>query len=92
MAAPVTVPRLGWTMDEGTFAGWLKQDGDAVRPGDALFALESEKSTEQVEALDAGTLRLLPDGPRLGDVVRVGQVLAYLAGEGEDLASRCYRL
>jgi len=87
MAAPVTVPRLGWTMDEGTFAGWLKQDGDAVRPGDALFTLESEKSTEPIEAIDAGTLRLLPDGPRTGDVVRVGQVLAYLTAEGEDLAS-----
>ena len=37
MAVPVTVPRLGWSMDEGTFVEWLKHDGDPVRPGEALF-------------------------------------------------------
>ena len=36
MAHEITVPRLGWTMEEGTFAGWLKADGDTVREGDVL--------------------------------------------------------
>lgn len=87
MAIPVTVPRLGWSMEEGTFAGWLKADGDAVRPGEALFALESDKATENVEAIDAGILRLPADGPRPGDVVQVGQVLAHLMAADEAAAT-----
>jgi pyruvate dehydrogenase E2 component (dihydrolipoamide acetyltransferase) len=83
VAITITVPRLGWSMEEGTFAGWLKQDGDRVNPGDRLFALESEKATEEIEALDGGILRVGPDGPKPGDTVKVGQVLAYLVAEGE---------
>src|SRR5205823_9299275 len=83
VAEAITVPRLGWSMEEGTFAGWLKQDGDQIKPGDALFVLESDKAAEEIEALDAGILRLLPEGPKGGDTVRVGQVLAYLAAAGE---------
>jgi pyruvate/2-oxoglutarate dehydrogenase complex dihydrolipoamide acyltransferase (E2) component len=72
MAVAITIPRLGWNMDEGVFAGWLKQDGDEVRPGDALFRLESDKATEDVESLDGGTLRIAPGGPKEGDTVAVG--------------------
>ncbi len=85
MPVPVTVPRLGWSMEEGIFAGWLKQDGDPVRPGDALFSLESDKATEEIESLDEGVLRIPPDGPRPGDSVPVGKVLAYLLQPGESL-------
>jgi pyruvate dehydrogenase E2 component (dihydrolipoamide acetyltransferase) len=83
MATPITVPRLGWSMDEGTFVGWLKRDGEPVRPGEPLFSLESDKATEQIEAIDAGVLRIPPDGPKPGDKVTVGQVLAQLVAEGE---------
>ena len=83
MATAITVPRLGWSMDEGTFVGWLKRDGEEVRPGDPLFSLESDKATEQIEAVDAGTLRIPPDGPKPGDKVIVGQVLAQLIADGE---------
>jgi pyruvate dehydrogenase E2 component (dihydrolipoamide acetyltransferase) len=83
VAVPVPVPRFGWSMDEGTFVEWLKHDGDAVRPGDALFLLESDKAAESVEALDAGILRIAAGGPKPGEVVRVGQVLAYVVAEGE---------
>ncbi len=83
MAIAITVPRLGWSMEEGTFLGWLKQDGDPVKPGEALFTLEGEKAAEEIEALDAGILRLPPDGPKPGDKVLVGQVLAHLVGVGE---------
>lgn len=85
MAISVTVPRLGWSMEEGTFVEWLKADGDTVRLGDPLFSLESDKSTETVEAIDAGVLRIPADGPRGGDKVRVGQVIAYLVAAGEAL-------
>ncbi|MGH7169026.1 MAG: E3 binding domain-containing protein, partial [Gemmataceae bacterium] len=83
MATEIIVPRLGWSMEEGTFAGWLKQDGERIQPGDALFVLESDKSAEQIEAVDAGILHLPADGPETGDVVKVGQVLAHLVAEGE---------
>jgi pyruvate dehydrogenase E2 component (dihydrolipoyllysine-residue acetyltransferase) len=85
MSIPVCVPRSGWSMEEGTFVAWIKKDGDLVRPGDALFVLETEKASEEIETLDGGLLRLLPGGPKPGDVVKVGQVLAYLLKEGENL-------
>ncbi|MCL6504665.1 MAG: 2-oxo acid dehydrogenase subunit E2 [Pirellulales bacterium] len=85
MALPVTIPRLGWTMEEGTFTEWLKQDGALIAEGDELFTLESDKATEAVAALASGTLRILPGGPRPGDTVRVGQVIAYLLQAGESL-------
>src|SRR5262249_32857213 len=83
MAAPVTVPRLGWSMEEGTLLEWLKQGGDLVRPGDPLCVLESEKAAEQIEAIDGGILRIPGDAPKPGDRVQVGQVLAYLSAKDE---------
>jgi pyruvate dehydrogenase E2 component (dihydrolipoamide acetyltransferase) len=83
MAVAVTVPRLGWNMDEGVFVGWLKADGEAVRAGEPLFALEGEKATQEVEALDDGTLHIPPDAPRPGDRVPVGAVVGYLVRAGE---------
>src|SRR5262249_4373267 len=87
MAATVTVPRLGWSMEEGTFVEWLKQDGDTVAVGEPLFVLEGARAAPPVEALGAGTRRIGPDGPRPGDRVVVGQVLAHLLAEGEDVPS-----
>jgi pyruvate dehydrogenase E2 component (dihydrolipoamide acetyltransferase) len=84
---PITVPRLDWSMDEGTFGGWLKPDGARVTPGEPLFILESDKATQEIEALDAGILRLSANGPNAGDKVQVGQVLAYVAAEGEAIAA-----
>lgn len=77
-------------MEEGTFGGWLKQDGDAVRPGDPLFILEGEKAAQDIESLDAGILRIPPDAPQAGQTVKVGQVLAYLEGAeaGETMAGQ----
>ncbi len=83
MAIEVTVPRLGWSMDEGTLTEWLKRDGDTVRKGDMLFVLEGDKATQEVESFDEGILKLLPRGPQPGDAVQVGQLLAYLVAEGE---------
>ncbi len=83
MAISVTVPRLGWSMEEGTLLEWRKRDGDRIRPGDALFVLESEKAAEEVEALDGGILHIPADAPKPGDRVRVGEVLAHLVAEGE---------
>ncbi len=83
MAITITVPRLGWSMEEGIFGEWLKQAGEPVAAGEPLFSLESDKVTMDVESLDSGTLHLLEAGPRSGDVVTVGQILGYLLLPGE---------
>ena len=89
MAIEVTVPRLGWSMDEGVFVEWLKGEGDHVESGDMLFILEGEKAAEEIESFDAGILRLPPDGPNPGDVVLVGQVIGFLCESDEDPPMSC---
>ena len=73
-------------MEEGTFLGWLKQDGDEVCEGDALYTLESDKSAQEVEATGAGILRISPHAPSAGGIVRVGALLGFLAAEGENVS------
>jgi pyruvate dehydrogenase E2 component (dihydrolipoamide acetyltransferase) len=91
MAIPITIPRLGWNMEEGVFVGWLKADGATVRPGEPLFSLESEKATEEIECLDAGTLARLPQGPQPGDRLAVGTVIGYLLAAGETIPNEAER-
>ncbi len=86
MPIAITVPRLGWSMEEGTFVAWLKRPGEAVKTGDLLFTLENEKATQDVEATDSGILRLPPDAPQAGAVVKVGALLGYLDVESEGAA------
>jgi pyruvate dehydrogenase E2 component (dihydrolipoamide acetyltransferase) len=83
MAIPITVPRLGWNMDQGVFVGWLKAEGAAVRAGQALFTLESDKATEDIEGFDDGVLHIPAGGPSKGDVVAVGAVIGFLLQPGE---------
>jgi pyruvate dehydrogenase E2 component (dihydrolipoamide acetyltransferase) len=88
MAVEITIPRLGWNMEEGVFVGWLKRHGESVSPGDALFTLEGEKATEDIECLDKGILRIAPDGPAAGDKVAVGAVIGYVAEANEEWSAR----
>ena len=83
MPTEITVPRLGWSMEEAIFAAWLKPSGEAIRAGDLLFSIESDKATQEIESLDAGQLHIPPHAPKPGDKVLVGQVLGYLLAEGE---------
>jgi pyruvate dehydrogenase E2 component (dihydrolipoamide acetyltransferase) len=83
MPINITLPRLGWSMEEGKFLSWLKKDGDFIKEGDPLFTLESDKAAQEVEAIDSGLLHIAPDGPKSGDVIKVGHVLGYLLAEGE---------
>jgi pyruvate dehydrogenase E2 component (dihydrolipoamide acetyltransferase) len=84
MTIPITIPRLGWNMEQGVFQGWLQPDGALVRPGQPLFRLESDKATEDVESVDAGTLRIASDGPRDGDTIAVGTVIGHLVEAGQE--------
>jgi len=83
MAHEIVIPRLGWSMEQGTFVGWLKRDGDVVRLGDPLFELEGEKAAQDIEAVDEGILRIPVTAPAPGTVVNVGTVVGYLAADGE---------
>ena len=88
MAHEIRVPRLGWSMEEGTFVRWLKADGEQVRVGEPLFELEGEKALQEIEAVDSGILRIGPAGPAEGAVVTVGAVLGHLVAEGEEVEDR----
>lgn len=83
MPVEITVPRLGWSMEEAIFSSWLKSPGEAVRAGEMLFAIESDKATQEVESFDAGLLHIPANGPQPGDTVVVGQLIGYLLAEGE---------
>ena len=85
MPNEITIPRLGWSMEEGVFVQWLKKDGDVVRQGDPLFELEGEKAVQEIEAVDAGILRIPANGPQPGSVIKVGTVVGHLVAAGEEM-------
>jgi pyruvate dehydrogenase E1 component beta subunit len=82
MAIELKMPALSPTMEEGTLAKWLVKEGDTVKSGDILAEIETDKATMEFEAIDDGTVAqiLVPEG---SDNVKVGTVIALLAGEGE---------
>lgn len=84
MPQPITIPRLGWSMEEGVFSAWLKAPGDVVQAGDMLFVLEGEKAANEIESFDAGRLCVPADAPQPGTTVKVGDVIGFLLADGED--------
>jgi pyruvate dehydrogenase E1 component beta subunit len=80
------MPALSPTMTEGNLARWVKQEGDAVRSGDVIAEIETDKATMEVEAVDEGTLGkiLVPAGT---EGVAVNTPIAMLLGEGEDASA-----
>ncbi len=75
MAVEILLPRIGFSMQEGQVAEWLAKDGDQVTQGQPLFALEADKSTNEVEAPATGTLRIVA---ATGETYEVGTVLGYI--------------
>ena len=88
MAFEVVMPRLGWNMEEGALAKWRKNDGDSVSAGEILFEVESDKSIQEVEALESGVLRIPEDSPQQGKMVPVGTLLGYLLQSGESMPAQ----
>ena len=86
MPIPITMPALSPTMEEGTLARWLKQEGDAVSPGDVIAEIETDKATMEVEAVDEGVLGriVVPEGT---EGVKVNATIAWLLEEGEDASA-----
>ncbi len=83
MPRSITVPRLGWSMEEGNLGEWLMEPGQYVKAGDMLFVLEGEKAAQEIEALDSGYLYIPSDAPQAGSTVKVGQVIGFLLQAGE---------
>ena len=86
MPIAVTMPALSPTMEEGTLARWLKQEGDSVNPGDVIAEIETDKATMEVEAVDEGVLGriVVPEGT---EGVKVNATIAWLLEEGEDASA-----
>ncbi|MET0245802.1 MAG: pyruvate dehydrogenase complex dihydrolipoamide acetyltransferase [Sphingomonas sp.] len=83
MPIEIKMPALSPTMEEGTLAKWLVKEGDTVKSGDLMAEIETDKATMEFEAVDEGVIAriLVAEGT---DNVKVGTVIAVLAGEGED--------
>jgi pyruvate dehydrogenase E2 component (dihydrolipoamide acetyltransferase) len=84
MPINILMPALSPTMEKGNLAKWLKKEGDAVKSGDVIAEIETDKATMEVEAVDDGTLAkiVVPEGTQ---DVAVNDIIAVLAGEGEDV-------
>ena len=78
------MPRLSESMEQGTILRWLRSDGDALRAGDELVEIESDKATEAYEAPTAGTLGIVA---AVGETLPVGAVIARIATEGAPRAA-----
>ena len=77
----VLMPQLGETVTEGKITKWFKAAGDAVKPGDNLFEIETDKTSMEVPATSAGTLGEIRF--QVGEVAKVGAVVAVIAGADE---------
>jgi pyruvate dehydrogenase E2 component (dihydrolipoamide acetyltransferase) len=84
MAINILMPALSPTMEKGNLAKWHKKEGDAVKAGDVIAEIETDKATMEYEAIDDGVMAkiVVPEGTT---DVPVNQLIAVLAGEGEDV-------
>src|SRR5580700_4020618 len=81
MATDILMPQLGETVAEGKITVWHKLVGDPVAHGDALFEIESDKSSMEVPAIASGILTRI--NVNAGDSAAVGAVVAELDGEAQ---------
>jgi pyruvate dehydrogenase E2 component (dihydrolipoamide acetyltransferase) len=80
----VLMPQLGETVAEGKISKWFVAAGDAVKPGDNLFEIETDKVSMEVPAISAGTLAAIH--VQAGEIAPVGAVVAVIRGKGETAA------
>jgi pyruvate dehydrogenase E2 component (dihydrolipoamide acetyltransferase) len=86
MPINILMPALSPTMEKGNLAKWLKKEGETIKAGDVIAEIETDKATMEVEAADEGVLAkiVVPEGTA---DVPVNQLIAVLAGEGEDVTT-----
>ena len=75
MSTQVILPKLGFSMSDGTLAEWFVHDGHAVSQGQLLYALESEKSVQEIESPASGVLKILKAA---GERYAVGTILGEI--------------
>ena len=83
MAEILRMPKMSDTMEEGVIAAWLKKVGDAVKPGDIIAEVETDKATMELESYDEGYLLYL--GVEEKDAVPVNGVIAIIGEKGENI-------
>ena len=82
MASEVVMPRLSDTMDSGTIARWLKQEGDEVKRGDIIAEIETDKANMELESYSSGILaRIIVNE---GQSVGLGEPIAVIAANAEE--------
>lgn len=86
MPTEIKMPALSPTMEEGTLARWLVKVGDKVSSGDIMAEIETDKATMEFEAVDEGTIVSI-DVAEGSEGVKVGTVIATIAGEDEDASA-----
>jgi pyruvate dehydrogenase E2 component (dihydrolipoamide acetyltransferase) len=86
MPIDITMPALSPTMEVGTLAKWLVKEGDKVSPGDVIAEIETDKATMEVESIDEGVVAKIVVAAGTEDVP-VGQLIAVLAEEGEEVSA-----
>ncbi|MBB2960074.1 pyruvate dehydrogenase complex dihydrolipoamide acetyltransferase [Methylobacterium sp. R2-1] len=86
MPINVLMPALSPTMEKGNLAKWLKKEGDAIKSGDVIAEIETDKATMEVEAVDEGVLARILVAEGTADVP-VNELIALIAEEGEDPGS-----
>ncbi len=84
MPINILMPALSPTMEKGNLAKWLKKEGDAVKTGDVIAEIETDKATMEYEAIEDGTLAKIVVAEGTQDVP-VNQLIAVMAQEGEDV-------
>ena len=83
----IKLPAMSPTMEEGTLAKWLVKEGDAIKAGDVLAEIETDKATMELEADEPGTMGkiMVPAG---SEGVKVGTVIAVIVGEDDSQAAK----
>lgn len=76
---PIEMPKLGYDMESGKVAAWVKKVGDRVTRGEVIAEIETEKSTVEMEATASGTL--VEIAAEAGTELPVGEVIGYLDDE-----------
>ncbi len=75
MSTEIILPKLGFSMNEGVLSEWLVAEGATVKEGEPLFSIESDKSTQEIEAPATGVLKILKPA---GETYEVGTVIGEL--------------
>jgi len=75
MATEIIFPKIGFSMTEGILAEWMVEDGAAIAEGQVLYSVETDKSTNEVEAPASGVVRIVG---QTGETYEVGAVIGSI--------------